>query len=313
MESFTPYLLTAEPIDRDPLLTLESSDQLLIFCPVAPIYAVLGQICLALADAPPAPNELLWERFQPVLVVVAAPLTILEVSAVGTIGAVLWADVVTVRPRELCARPWDLPRRLRLGRLRLGRLRLGRLRLGRLRLGRRLALERSVHGLNQLSDPAAVLAGARRVLPVLMPVVLHGSTAALNVSAQLHQRRPIAGCHLRPALDPDSGAVALIVAGVPCRVALVHDLCEQTIGDHVVRRASTVASVSAQPCDHVRVLLPSRSPMVDCDALDRRAVAVPGSARVVSAECLDEFVAHASVPRFRSAVRYSIRPRREWI
>src|SRR5690625_4302355 len=306
MESFTPYLLTAEPIDRDPLLTLESTDQLLILCPVAPIYAVLVQICLALADAPPAPNELLWERFQPVLVVVAAPLPVLEVSAVRTVGAVLWADVVTVRPGEVCAGPWDLPRRLRLGRLRLGRL-------GRLGLGRRLALERSVHGLNQLSDPAAVLAGARRVLPVLMPVVLHGSTAALNVSAQLHQRRPIAGCHLRPALDPDSGAVALIVAGVPCRVALVHYLCHQTIRHDVVRGAATVASVSAQPCDHVRVLLPSRSPMVDCDALDRRAVAVPGSARVVSAECLDEFIAHASVPRFRSAVRYSIRPRREWI
>src|SRR5699024_3592975 len=199
---------------------------------------------------------------QPVLVVVAAPLTILEVSAVGTVGAVLWADVVTVRPGELCARPWDLPRRLRLGRL---------------RLGRRLALERSVHGLNQLTDPAAVLARTRRVLPVLMPVVLHGSTAALNVSAQLNQRRPIAGCHLRPALDPDSGAVALIVAGVPCRVALVHDLCDQTIGDHVVRRASTVASVSAQPCDHVRVLLPGGTPMVNCDPLDRRAVTVPGS------------------------------------
>src|SRR5699024_1628601 len=194
MESFTPYLLTAETIDRDPLLTLESSDQLLIFGTIASVDPVLGQVRLALADAPPAPNELLWERFQPVLVVVAAPLTILEVSAVGTIGAVLWADVVTVRPREVCARPWDLPSRLRLGRLRLGRL----------RLGRRLTLERSVHGLNQLTAPAAVLARTRSVLPVLMPVVLHGSTATLNVSAQLHQRRPIAGCHLRPALDPDS-------------------------------------------------------------------------------------------------------------
>src|SRR5690625_5233665 len=262
MESFTPYLLTAETIDRDPLLTLESSDQLLIFGTIAPIDTVLGQVRLALADAPPAPNELLWERLEPVLVVLPRPLPVLEVSAVGTIGAVLWADVVTVRPREVCARPWDLPRRLRLGRLRLGRL-------GRLGLGRRLALERSVHGLNQLTDPAAVLSRTRSVLPVLMPVVLHGSTAALNVIAQLHQHRPIAGCHLRPALDPDSGAVALIVAGVPCRVALVHYLCHQTIGDHVVRGAATVASVSAQPCDHVRVLLPGGTPMGNCDALDR--------------------------------------------
>src|SRR5699024_11833338 len=89
MESFTPYLLTAETIDRDPLLTLESSDQLLIFGTIAPIDTVLGQVRLALADAPPAPNELLWERLEPVLVVLPRPLPVLEVSAVGTIGAVL--------------------------------------------------------------------------------------------------------------------------------------------------------------------------------------------------------------------------------
>src|SRR5699024_10236247 len=146
IERSTPSLPTAETSDRDPLLTLESSDQLLIFGTIAPIDTVLGQVRLALADAPPAPNELLWERLEPVLVVLPRPLPVLEVSAVGTIGAVLWADVVTVRPREVCARPWDLPSRLRLGRLRLGRL----------RLGRRLTLERSVHGLNQLTDPAAV-------------------------------------------------------------------------------------------------------------------------------------------------------------
>src|SRR5699024_1724328 len=88
MESFTPYLLTAETIDRDPLLTLESSDQLLIFGTIAPIDTVLGQVRLALADDLPAPHELLWAPLLPALVFFALLLSILVSSPVLTLNTV---------------------------------------------------------------------------------------------------------------------------------------------------------------------------------------------------------------------------------
>ena len=117
LERLIPDLTATELIDGEALGVLECANECGILTPVVAVVSELRQVGLALADGPAAADELLWQRLEPLLVVLSAPLFVLVEAGMRTVGTVLWSDVVTLGPGEVVARAGRVA--ARLGRLRL--------------------------------------------------------------------------------------------------------------------------------------------------------------------------------------------------